>query len=133
MNDTGNLTTAARPFVDFVMLNSLAEAQGEGEPDLIVELIDLYLGDTPKRVANMREAVANSDRLGLARGAHALKGSSATLGAVQVAESCTELEILAGELSFTKAALVLNRLDNELASLEDAFMIERQERSEQTK
>jgi HPt (histidine-containing phosphotransfer) domain-containing protein len=110
------------------MLNGLAEAQGEGEPDLIVELIDLYLSDTPPRVDAMREALANGDHVKLGRAAHSLKGSSSTLGAIQVAASCAELEVLARELSLTSANPVLERLYDELASLRETFLIERQER-----
>lgn len=129
MNDAKNSLTLLQYPVDLGVLNSLAEAQGEGEPDLIVELIDLYLADTPRRVAAMREALANSDGLLLARVAHVLKGSSSTLGASQVAESCAELELLAREASFQKVALVLDRLEQELTSLRNTFLIERQKRS----
>ena len=115
--------------VDLARLNSLADAQGDGEPDLVVELIDLYLADTPRRVAAMRAALPNSDDRLLARGAHALKGSSSTLGASQVAESCEELEPLAREVSLQKVAGVLDRLEHELSSLRNTFLIERQKRS----
>lgn len=118
--------------IDLGVLESLAEAQGDGEPDLVVELIDLFLADAPQRVAIMREAMANSDARLLGRAAHALKGSSATLGAVQVAESCAELEQLARDASLHHVAPVLDRLDHEFASLQVTFLLERQKRSPRT-
>jgi HPt (histidine-containing phosphotransfer) domain-containing protein len=130
MNSTGNVFTLQRPPIDLAMLNGLAAAQGEGEPDLIVELIDLYLADTPSRITAMRDALATGDHVQLARSAHSVKGSSSTLGAVQVAKTCAELEVLARDQSLTRVAAVLARLDDELVVLRDAFMDERRERSE---
>ena len=129
MNDANESMDQLQDPIDLATLNNLADAQGDGEPDLVVELIDLYLKDTPPRVAAMREALANCDDRLMARGAHGLKGSSATLGANQVAESCAELEQLAGGVSFQKVALVLDRLEHELTSLRTTFLIERQKRS----
>lgn len=129
MNDTKKSPTLQPDPVDLDVLNNLADAQGDGEPDLVVELIDLYLADTPRRVAAMHAALANSDDRLLARGAHALKGSSSTLGATQVAESCTELELLARAASLQRFAVVLDRLVQELTLLRNTFLIERQKRS----
>jgi HPt (histidine-containing phosphotransfer) domain-containing protein len=129
MNDVQKSIGLLRDPVDLGMLNSLAEAQGDEEPDLVVELIDLFLADAPRRVAVMREALANSDEALLERAAHALKGSSSTLGAVQVADTCAELELSARAVSLPHAAVVLDRLHQELTSLRNIFLIERQKRS----
>jgi HPt (histidine-containing phosphotransfer) domain-containing protein len=128
MNDSNTPMTLLLDPVDLEVLYSLAEAQGDEEPDLIVELIDLYLVDTPLRLAAMQEALASSDELLMGRGAHALKGSSSTLGAAQVAESCAELELLARATSFQEYATVLARLEQEFISVQTIFLIERQKR-----
>ena len=47
---------AALGAVDVAVLDGFAALQAEGEPDLIVELIDLYLEDAPRKVASMLEA-----------------------------------------------------------------------------
>src|SRR6267142_23927 len=129
MNDTQITIAQPRPPVDLEVLYGLTEAQGDGEPDLIVELIDLYLEDTPRRVTAMREALTRTDGILLGRAAHGLKGSSATLGAGQVADSCAELEQLARTSSFTEVASVLGRLEDELTSLRNTFLVERQKRA----
>jgi HPt (histidine-containing phosphotransfer) domain-containing protein len=128
-NEAKKSLTVLPDTVDLEVLNNLAEGQGDDEPDLVVELIDLYLEDTPRRIASMQEALANSDDRLLARAAHALKGSSSTLGANQVAESCAELEVLARAASLQESAVVLDRLEQELTSLRHIFLIERQKRS----
>lgn len=118
------------PPVDLLLLNGLEEAQKDGEPDLVVELIDLYLQDAPRRLAVMSEALGNVDWVLLARAAHALKGSSATLGAGQVAQTCAELELLASRFLLQEIAVVLARLRQEFETLRNIFQIERQKRSD---
>ena len=125
----GEPIETVREPVDIAVLNSLAEAQADGASDLVVELIDLYLADTSRRVDAMRDALTTSDGPLLARAAHALKGSSSTLGAAQVAESCGEMERLAGDLAFRKICEVLKRLECELTLVRNTFLTERQRRS----
>ncbi len=69
--------------VNLETLNSLADAQLEGLPDIIVELIDLYLDDAPRRIVAMNEAFSRDDMKGLKQSAHSLRGSSGTLGAME--------------------------------------------------
>ena len=114
--------------VDMAVLTSFEEAQGEGEPDLVVELIDLYLEDTPHRVAAMREAMAKTDGQSLERAAHCLKGSSASLGAGQVAVLCEELEQIARDFSLQAVEVVVTRLEHEFERVRQTFLAERQRR-----
>jgi HPt (histidine-containing phosphotransfer) domain-containing protein len=133
MSVADNTIALLCPPVDLLILNGLEEAQGDGEPDLVVELIDLYLEDAPRRLAVMSEALGNVDGVLLARAAHALKGSSATLGAGQVAETCAELELLAAGFLLPEMAFVFARLPQELETLRNIFLIERQKRSDRMK
>jgi len=114
--------------VDMAVLTSFEEAQGEGEPDLVVELIDLYLEDTPHRVAAIREALAKTDGQSLERAAHCLKGSSASLGAGQVAVLCEELELIARNFSLQAVEVVVTRLEHEFERVRQTFLAERQRR-----
>ena len=86
---------ASAQAIDPVVLASLDEAWDEGEADLVVELIDLYLGDAPQWVEAIRTAAAENDATVLKRAAHTLKGSSGSLGIRQVAEVCGMLELIA--------------------------------------
>lgn len=114
--------------VDMAVLQSLEDAQGEGAPDLIVELIDLYLEDTPHRVTHIREALAKTEGLTLGRAAHGLKGSSASLGATQVALLCEELELKAHNVSFEAVAAIVTRLEREFERVRETFLAVRQRR-----
>lgn len=55
-------------------------------------LAALYLADSPPRVAAMRRDIAATDHAELARIAHALAGSSMSIGATGLSALCKELE-----------------------------------------
>lgn len=118
----------ARAFVDLAMLASYEEIQLDGEPDLIVELIDLYLEDAPRRVAVMQESLAKRDWLSLKREAHNLRGSSGNLGALQMARICDEIEGIESGNLFASTAALLNGLGLELERVVHIFLAERQRR-----
>ncbi|MDQ3742775.1 MAG: Hpt domain-containing protein [Acidobacteriota bacterium] len=115
--------------VDASVLADLEEMQEEGEPNLVAELIGLYLGDAPRKLASMREAVAGGDAALLRRAAHSLKGSSASLGAFGVAALCGELERACGEDSSGRAATLVARLGQEMERARLVFEDERRKRS----
>src|SRR2546423_12831481 len=56
--------------VDARALAALRDLQGAGRPDLLAELIAVYLRDTPPRLAALHEAVARADAHALRRAAH---------------------------------------------------------------
>ena len=115
--------------VDLGVLAGFEEMQAEGEPNLIVELIDLYLEEVPRRLASMLEAEACADSRALGGAAHSLKGSSASLGAFGVAALCEELERAdCGDPSGRVGAL-LARMGQELERARRVFADERRRRS----
>lgn len=127
--DSNKLPLSVGDAVDMTVLASLEEAQAEGEPDLVVDLIDLYLEDAPRRLAAMSATLAERDALSLRREAHGLKGSSATLGAGPSARLCEAVEQIAQDSSPKAIAMVLNGLEQEFARVREAFLIERQRRT----
>lgn len=56
------------------------------------ELADLYLSDTPPRIAALRNAIEEHDIVTIVVICHVLSGSSYSIGATHVAEACRELE-----------------------------------------
>ena len=127
MNEKGidNIKVA----LDLKVLTSFAEVQIESEPDLIVELIDLYLEDAPRRIASLHEAAAVADEKGLRRAAHTLKGSSANLGALRIAELCEQIERAEGDDALQKVRIVLRTMEREFEFVRRAFSAERLRRS----
>ena len=114
--------------IDWGVLATLEEIREEGEPDLIVELIDLYIADAPHWVEAMGRAVAGKDATMLKRAAHSLKGSSGSLGLRQVAETCRMLEHVDCSDPAANAKELLQHLDREFLTACDALVAERTRR-----
>src|SRR5216110_1327388 len=72
------------------VLAGLRELQVPGEPDGAVELVDLFLRDTPVKIQSMQSAIARSDALALKEAAHGLKGSASNLGAHRLSRLCAD-------------------------------------------
>lgn len=79
--------------LDRQQLEELRElAEETGDPAFLARLVDQYLQDAASRVAELKEATSRQDAPALAAAAHALKGGSATMGAVGVAALCAVVE-----------------------------------------
>jgi len=76
--------------VDSEVLEMLASLQEPGEPDLLVELVTLFLRDTPERLQFLTAEPLEADHV--ARVAHAVKGSAGNLGAMVLQECASALE-----------------------------------------
>ena len=99
-------------------LREMGRALGGDVPRRILEL---YLGDSPSRMASLRQALASGDRKAMETAAHALKGSSANLGASVLAEKCHQLERQCREAIPAGAESTLDILEAEFAKVELAM------------
>lgn len=85
------------PVLDPACLDRLRELGGPEDPGLLLELIGLYLDDAGHRMKDLASAIRQSDLEAVARAAHALKSSSANMGALVFADICRDIEIKARE------------------------------------
>ncbi len=81
-----------------------------GDAEFEREVLGEYLNCTPEDVERIRQAIASSDPEALGRAAHALKGSSATVGAKSLAALAKELEMLGKAGNVTAAPDVFGQL-----------------------
>lgn len=89
--------------------------------DFLVELIDVYLADTPNRLALLRRAIESGDAETCVREAHTLKSSSANLGALELSASAREIEA-AGRAGRTAAlAEKIERFESQFAAVKTAL------------
>jgi len=114
--------------VDLAVLAGYESVQLEGEPDLVIELIDLYLDEVPRRVQAMRDAVKFRNPAALASAAHSLRGSSGSLGAQQVAQICAEIEGLESVDLWSSIPPLLSWLELECQRALHIFLEERRSR-----
>lgn len=117
--------------IDPSVVASLRALQDPDQPDLLIELIDLFLlADAPARIAAVRIAavhapIGGGDAVALRRGAHALKGSAANLGAVRLAALSAKLERMGNGGSVDGAAAIGPKLAHEYDHVATALRAER--------
>jgi HPt (histidine-containing phosphotransfer) domain-containing protein len=80
--------------LDLETIATLKALGGSDEPDLFVELVDLFVTDARTHIAALRRALEQHDLRTLERTAHTLKSSCANVGAKAMSDLCAELEKL---------------------------------------
>jgi len=83
------MTEERRFDIDLVAISNLRELS---PPKVFEELIDLYLSDSRRRLADIQNAVTVNDLKALSEAAHGLKGSSVSIGVSSVAKIAAQLE-----------------------------------------
>jgi PAS domain S-box-containing protein len=99
--------------LDRTVLEGLRELQKEGEPDILEELIGLFLADVPSQLVALREALEAGDAPFVERIAHTLKGSSGNMGATRMTAICSELEEVGASGDLSRAPELLEQLNEE--------------------
>jgi signal transduction histidine kinase/CheY-like chemotaxis protein/HPt (histidine-containing phosphotransfer) domain-containing protein len=92
--------------VDPSVLQSLTSRLGDRATAMLDRLLDTWETETDKRLGELQAAVDADDAEAAGRAAHAIRGGSASLGALRLAEVCGQLEsrIRAGEQVDLRAA-----------------------------
>jgi HPt (histidine-containing phosphotransfer) domain-containing protein len=98
--------------VDEGVLRALLDDMG-GDAEVVKELVQSYLEEAPRLLAEARDALAKADAPTVQRAVHTLKSTSATFGALALAESSKALEQAARTGKLPSAA--------QLADLETQF------------
>lgn len=92
-----------------------------GDDSFLWEIIDMFLKDSPARLAEIRNGLAHKDALAVARAAHSLKGSSGNFGAMRLQAAAKVIEQLANQERLGEAADVLPHLESEYRQAADAL------------
>jgi HPt (histidine-containing phosphotransfer) domain-containing protein len=66
---------------------------GDSSPEMLNEMAGIFLEDAVPLIDQMKTGCANQDWIAVRQAAHALKGSSATIGLDQFADLCLAVEI----------------------------------------
>ena len=122
-NAAASSADASSP-LDRSVLEGLRELQQEGEPDVLVELIELFLEDVPLQLVALREAVKGEDADSVQRVAHTLKGSCGNMGAARMAEICADLQEIGDSGDLARAPELLERLEAEFDRVRSALEAE---------
>ena len=79
--------------LDMQVVEELMSLSDDGDPDLLLDLIQLFLEDGPGKVAAIEQGLAACDFDQMERAAHALKGSAGNLGARLLQGVCEQMQL----------------------------------------
>jgi HPt (histidine-containing phosphotransfer) domain-containing protein len=96
-----------RSGIDGKALDQIRDLQQEDGPDILGELIKLFLRDGPKFLGTMQEAVEKGDGEALRKAAHTFMSSSGTMGAGALYSACQRLEKMGRDNNLERAEEIL--------------------------
>jgi CheY-like chemotaxis protein/HPt (histidine-containing phosphotransfer) domain-containing protein len=99
------------PLVDWDVLARLQADLGD-DGTIVIEVIEMFLADTPQQLDRMRQALASTAAHDLRHAAHTLKSTSASVGALALAACCRELEELARDGALDPAAPLVQQAED---------------------
>jgi signal transduction histidine kinase/CheY-like chemotaxis protein/ligand-binding sensor domain-containing protein/HPt (histidine-containing phosphotransfer) domain-containing protein len=99
-------------------IEQLWQLQVKTGQELVLPIIDHFLAEAPRRLAELRLALAAKDNLKLAFAAHAFKASCAQLGACRLAKICDDLEIRGRRVEWPGMEEIVGHLQNEIEYIE---------------
>ena len=98
-----------------------AETGGEQDSKLIRDLAGLFREDSRRGLKQVADALRQKDAEGVARAAHALKGSSGQLGAARTEAISAELQAVAETGELGSAKVLLRRLETAVDAAQSAL------------
>jgi signal transduction histidine kinase/EAL domain-containing protein (putative c-di-GMP-specific phosphodiesterase class I)/CheY-like chemotaxis protein len=120
-NQTQTQAAAASDLFDPVIRGELLAMGRNGRGDFVERVYGLYKTNAPLRLADVVQSAQAGDRDGLARGAHALKSMSLSLGASAVAREASRIETAArsdGPVQDIGIEVIKDLVDRTLAALD---------------
>lgn len=112
---------AAEAVIDPSALDEFRAIMGEEAEEAVAELISIFLELSPQRLAALRQAMDGGDGEQLWKVAHALKSSSASLGAMRLSALCSELEDMGRDGRLEEAAEKVARAEEEYEKVKRAL------------
>lgn len=108
---------SARGVLDPAVVDSLRQLTPPGEPDVLTEILTVFLAEVPRRIDRLKAAWRAGDAGEVQRAAHSLKGSSGNIGADALFEVSRQIDERAkgGELRLDE---LIAALDREYAKVE---------------
>ena len=109
---------AADPALDPNVIQSLRQLTPPGEPNVLVEILQLFLDEVPKRIRALQAAIDAGDASQVCRIAHSLKGSSGNIGAESMMAVCRRIDDLAKAGDLQRVTPLLATLTSEYHRVE---------------
>ena len=111
----------ALPALDPAVIEALRQLNEEGHPDVVTEVLGLFLTEAPSRLDAVEAAVRDRDASALRRSAHTLKGASGAIGATALQTACRALEELGKRHALDEAPAAMETMRHEYRRVQDAI------------
>ena len=108
--------------VDHAVLDGLRKLEQFGAPGLVKRLTDIFIQDTARQLADLRDSAQQSDLDRLRKLAHTLKGSAANMGAREMVRICGEIEALGENDDIGVASALVADLERSLDPVRDVLL-----------
>jgi CheY-like chemotaxis protein len=121
--DSGPQENISENYLDRASLNNI-RSLGPNGPRMLSTVISIYLNDSPILLDRLSETFDAADVEGAAKAAHALKSSSAGLGATALAVMCKQVEDITRANSLDGAGMLISRIRLEYEKVKEALKLE---------
>ena len=92
-----------------------------GDRELLGELAGLFVGDCPRMLSDIQDAVRDGNADALQKAAHALKGSVSNFAAEAAVEAALRLEMMGRNRDMTDAPQAFTKLEREIDRVREAL------------
>ena len=110
--------------LDRQVLDQLSDLQSTEDPELLTRVLTMYVVESPKAMAKLKQAVADGDAPEITRTAHSLKSTSANVGATTMSKLCADLQAAGKIADLGAARTLLARADAEYDRVQTALTAE---------
>lgn len=107
--------------IDMSVVDELLSLCEDGDPELLLDLIGIFLEDGPAKVQAVMDGLATNDIEKVERAAHSLKGSSGNLGATLLQATCERLQTCGRDKDLDTARTLGPELESTFASARKAL------------
>ena len=105
------------PALDPHVLDTLSRLTPPGEPDVLAQVLRLFLDEAPRRLERLRSVLAKGDAAEFQRVAHSLKGAAGNIGAHALCDAARRAEELGRTGRLDSAAPLLRDIELRLADV----------------
>ena len=108
----------ARPQSVWSLPEELQQLALDGGADVVAEVIAVFQEDTAARLDVLREAIHNGNCNVIRSEGHALKGSSAQVGVVDMARMCAQMEQMGSSGNIAEAARLFAQIEEHFSAVD---------------
>ncbi len=117
----GHMTETGIAAINHSALENIRALSRDNGDALVHRVIAAYVGDTPRQLHALRQALGEGDAESVRRVAHGLKSASANIGAGHLSGLCRDLEQLGRSGNVDSGGPLLSDLEREFRSVRQAL------------